>query len=260
MIKLGSIFVGVYCATLPFGCQAFDANKLTSDAATDAPLSDATDDANQQTDVSSPPGCAREFVVDVIDDFEDNAADPFWSVYEATTDMIAETDGMLEIQLQASAASLTYAGYISSTGYPLSNSSAYVEVIRMGGTTTSAQTYFNLTSAGNIGVSLVQAGSQLRFRKINGSLQEVVSSTSYSGSTHRFWRIRESAGTVYTETSPDAALWTELGSVDTSEAFLNGITDIRIEMGAGTYQSVIDPGIAQFDNLNGGGGTPSDCQ
>lgn len=64
---------------------------------------------------------------------------------------------------------------------------------------------------------------------------------------HRWLRIREAAGIVHLETSPDAGTWNELAAV-LDPAWIN--TESQINIQAGTFQPVAAPGVAEFDDLD----------
>ena len=55
-------------------------------------------------------------------------------------------------------------------------------------------------------------GSNLSCRKMVAGTPTVLASTPYSSTTHAWWRIRESGGTVFFDTAPDGQTWTNLGS------------------------------------------------
>lgn len=68
----------------------------------------------------------------------------------------------------------------------------------------------------------------------------------FDAAKHRFWRIRESAASVYWDTSPDAIDWTPQHEVPTPPVKLDaGVLNI----GAGT-QSATNAGEAAFDHFN----------
>jgi len=56
-------------------------------------------------------------------------------------------------------------------------------------------------------VVFAERGGQLSFvTKANGT--STATQITYDPNAHRYWRLRESAGTVFYETSPDASAWT----------------------------------------------------
>jgi hypothetical protein len=77
-----------------------------------------------------------------------------------------------------------------------------------------------------------------------------VATTPYDPVTHRWWAMREQGGTFYWETSPNGAAWQTLGSWPIGSMF--PVDGVYLEYGAGTEDTGVTPGEAQFDNLNGG--------
>lgn len=62
-----------------------------------------------------------------------------------------------------------------------------------------------------------------------------------------WWRLRESAGTIYWDTSPDAVTWTNLRSLANPFA----VTALTCELQAGNYDTAVaTPGQAVFSHFN----------
>jgi hypothetical protein len=73
----------------------------------------------------------------------------------------------------------------------------------------------------------------------------------YDPVAHAYWRIRESAGTVYFDTSPDAVTWTNFWSVATGFV----ITSVWVSLSAG-YWGTETASEAFIDNVNSTGVAP----
>jgi hypothetical protein len=72
----------------------------------------------------------------------------------------------------------------------------------------------------------------------------------YDSTDHRWWGLREDAGTLYFETSSDGTNWLERASVLTAATF--PVDSVNVVLGAGDDGNV-DPGVFELDNLQGGG-------
>jgi hypothetical protein len=63
-----------------------------------------------------------------------------------------------------------------------------------------------------------------------------------------WWRVGETDGEMYMDTSPDGASWTRQSTIATPFS----LDDIQIALGAGTYEPVATPGRARFHCYNVG--------
>ena len=83
--------------------------------------------------------------------------------------------------------------------------------------------------------------------KVQGGIETMFSTIRYSPTAHLWWRLRETGGTFYWETSADGQVWRVLAQVATSSLFAIGNVRVRAyaeEWGSGA------PGIAKYANLN----------
>jgi hypothetical protein len=100
------------------------------------------------------------------------------------------------------------------------------------------------THANYVGFSLNNGTLTFR-RRVAGTNNDT--STTYNATTHRWLRLRESAGTVYWDTSTDGVTWTNRRSNATGLT----LTSVTLYLsGAVSNTSVANPGSAIFDNLN----------
>lgn len=65
--------------------------------------------------------------------------------------------------------------------------------------------------------------------------------------THRWWRIRDSANTVYWDTSPDGKAWQPQAELTPIPMAID-MLDVYLESGGWSAQA--SPGSSSFDNLN----------
>ncbi len=180
------------------------------------------------------------------DDFDDNSTNStLWGGAYSSSATYAETGGQLEITL--SSGGVNYAGYVSTDVYDLTESSIYVKVPTMCNTATTAEAIFTLHNSANTNkVEIMQEQGTLYFRHVISGSATNLASVTYNGSTHLWWRISETGGTVYWDTSTDGSSWTNRYSESTPI----DITALKVELSAGTYAVVASPGTVEFDNFN----------
>jgi hypothetical protein len=167
-----------------------------------------------------------------------------------TSGSLTVSAGRLSIPL-----STTYGTATSVTSYDLTASQVAVELAQPSNAVTSAQVYLILLTgaAQKTGVEfLVDAATTLRARRWVNNVATEIASAAYSATSHRWWRITESAGTVSWQTSPDGTTWAPFTSASTATLASLGVdlTSIRPQVGAGTWQAETSPGTAAFDNVN----------
>jgi glucose/arabinose dehydrogenase len=205
--------------------------------------------------------------VSLSDDFNDNALDTSkWTfgtiqgaIYSGPTAWdsaipVLERNQRLEIAPRANVGGDHYNGYVSATGWNLTNSRASVELIQpASGGSTNTELALCLNSTNFLMIS-IESG-QLRFEQVVNSMRSTTS-IGYNATQHRFWRIRHDPSTdsIVFETSPDSQAWTIRRTVVRQLA----ITSMKVEIGAGTWEALSTPGTAIFDNfkLESNGGVP----
>lgn len=142
----------------------------------------------------------------------------------------------------------TYAGVESNARFTLINNAVYSEFIRMSNAPASAETSFMLNTADGLTQLMFfnEGGTVLNMRsKIAGVNSDT--SITYDAVAHRYLQIRESSGTAYFETSPDAVIWTTRRSIDSSSMPLTQMT-VRVESGYWDVGSATD--AAQVGGIN----------
>ena len=210
--------------------------------------SDTTVTGDTPTDGSTTVACGTTSLL--ADDFAGTTASPQWYSYANAGGSVAQSGGDLVVTLQASQP-VGYSGYDSSWTYDLRNSRVFVEVPQTTSVATHAQTDIQILGDNNEAFTILEEAGSLEAQKFVGAAQTMLGSTTYSPSQHRWWQIREAAGTLYFETSPDGVTYTQFATAPTpSWAFA---VDVTLE--AGAYQTETNPGSARFGQINGG--TPS---
>lgn len=219
------------------------ATPFTLDSLT-AQLAVGTDVANASTDTAvfdnfnvSPP------IELFSDNFNDNALDATkWAPWSGGD--VAETGQTL--QIQSSTAASVYKGMNSAMKGSLIGSYVHVEVPHVLTGLTNASTMLQLGPDDQHTITLYVGGTTLAAEyQVNGVFT-TPATTPYNATTHRWWRIRESGGTVYYEYSADSSTW----SVLTSVAAPFALTNIRVTLFIGTEAANASTDTAIFDNLN----------
>jgi len=182
----------------------------------------------------------------LTDNFDDNSENgSIWPGSYNSSATRAETGGQLVITLANLTGGSNYCGYVSAA-YNMTSDAAYVQVAQVGNTATGADTGIQLNYTSSDFVNWIEEAGTLFAEKTVAGVNTVVGSFAYNASTHAWWRIRESAGTTFWDTSTDGSSWTNRFSA----ANPIPVTSLQVNVFAGTYQSETSPGTAKFDNFN----------
>ncbi len=176
---------------------------------------------------------------ELVENFNDNVSDTArWWVFGD----VREVNRRLECW-QSSSAANTYAGYTAKATYDLTGSMIWVELVR-GPRMGQARLRAYLSEGNELSIGLVDG--LLRCEQQVGGAYLVFLTLPYDPEEHRWLRLRERNGTIFWETSGDAAAWNTLYS----NAAPFTVTAISPGIFTGTYEAVPSPGVAIFDNLN----------
>lgn len=102
-------------------------------------------------------------------------------------------------------------------------------------------------------------GNQLEISLSNGSLYcgyfidgsfTTINTVSYNATTMAWWRIRESAGTIYFDYGSDGLSWTNLGSVSVATISVLDITLMRVSVATYNGDSSGTAEVGVFSNFN----------
>jgi hypothetical protein len=204
--------------------------------------------------VSLPPatiasGADLDTFYDHFDDSSINTS--LWTTgsFEVTDPLVTvnEVDGNLVVTPRANQTGLHYNGLISSRAYNLTGGAIFVEAVEV--TQSHANTMLIFGADNNNKVIMETENGSLLMNLVVGGSRVGAASVAYDGSAHRWWRIRHvtSGDTIRFDTSPDGIAWTQRHSV--SRGSLN-ITSGKVNLSAGTWGSLSNPGRARFDNLS----------
>ncbi|MGW3860701.1 hypothetical protein ACWEDZ_04365 [Streptomyces sp. NPDC005047] len=144
-----------------------------------------------------------------------------------------------------------FAGLMANTGYEITGSSHYGEIVKMptGGvnTTFSSLILGPVDNGTYVRFKYVVPTGLLIFENAVGYFESNPPSVAYSPVAHRWLRFREAAGTFYWETSPDAATWTVRRSITTPQWLKFGTLRTNFE---GYADSGSTAAAAEVDNIN----------
>ena len=170
-----------------------------------------------------------------------------WSASNSSdgTSISYATSGVT-MALPASSTSATYANLTSQVDWDFTYSSAVLHVTGVTSAATNAYNYLSVESDSNNYVQWSESGGTLTAYYYVAGVQTSAGSVTYSPGTHAWWRIRESGGTVYWDTSPDRQNWTNRASI--ANPF--GLSNVNIQIGAGCYENETNPGSFSFNDFN----------
>lgn len=189
------------------------------------------------------------------DNFDDNARDTTkWNLGVLNVPPEAYNSGVtvleqnqrLEITPIANTDVWSHNGYVSAATYNFTGARASVQVpqVPTGGT---ALAIFTVGIDSNNWYRITTKAGQLYFQDMVGGVKNSTNIT-YNATLHRYWRIQHNAGTDTVDflTSSDGVTWTTQRSGVARQISINAI---RLELDAGTYESVSAPGTAIFDDF-----------
>jgi hypothetical protein len=148
----------------------------------------------------------------------------------------------------------TYEGVNTTGYYNAVGGGVVVEIPTVPPNETSREAIVSLVLGGSPvqKVELMYTGStggtaQLLARRWSGATQTSIGSTNYNATSMRWWRVRESAGTWFFDTSPDGQTWTNRFSW--LSTFISPDA-IKVDLNSGNWNGLATSGMAEFDNIN----------
>lgn len=187
-------------------------------------------------------------------------ADPFNALTLNSTFWTQFTAGSATLTFDATGAKATFPATSSSAtdgdinsvvGYDLTGSAAYIHILQNTSGTNNDNNFSLWDSNDNTNVLQwqIEAGSIFAQHQING-IQTNDFSTTYSLTTHAWLRIRESGGTIFWDTAPDASglpgTWVNRFSI----ASPIRITNLYFDIGAISFGVDTSAGNFKWINLN----------
>jgi hypothetical protein len=180
----------------------------------------------------------------LTDNFDDNSIDT--SIWEANYGSVAETGGRARVDCDVS----QWSAYKSGSRYFLTGSAVSARLYPpSGGAGDGAYSSLIVTSstAGTDAGFLVDAGAGVLgvYNRVGFSDAGALFPT-YSATDHAYLRLREDAGTIFWESSPDASTWTELRS-ETSPSWVD---DLDLALVLESHRSSGTDNFAEYDDVN----------
>ena len=135
---------------------------------------------------------------------------------------------------------------ISQAVYDLTSSQAVISVMGTPSAVTNAYGFLTLGPAGTTYLEWIILGGTLTANYYISGTKTTLVNLTYSPVTHAWWRIRESGGTSYWDTSPDGLSWVNQASV--ADPFTE--TQLFADIGAGCYENETNPGSFVVSDFN----------
>lgn len=170
-----------------------------------------------------------------------------WDETTGGSATISYAGGTFDVTFPGSSTAATVGALTSDAEYDLTGSSAYVQVTTLPSAATAANGELRLSIDANNWVRFVtESGTIYAQKMVNGSRSNIDTAT-YNSSTHAWWKISESGGTLTFATSSDGSSWTTFG---TPAANPISVVDLKIYLAGSCYQNETNPGHFTADNFN----------
>jgi hypothetical protein len=181
------------------------------------------------------------------DDFNDASIAPTWAAYPYASGSASrsESGGQAVISLPSSTAGTHENAYYSAAPYNLTGDSAYINIGTMVATGVAAYAFFSLFLDASNQIAWKQQSNTIKAIKIVGGVQTDLFSATWSSTTYKYLRIRESGGNVLFDSSTNGTSWTNRAT--TAAPF--AVTSLYIGIGAGCG-NVASPGNFAVDDFN----------
>ncbi|HZX94189.1 MAG TPA: hypothetical protein VFE90_06705 [Myxococcales bacterium] len=171
-----------------------------------------------------------------------------WATPVQTLGTVTEGGGFLHLTPNSGTGSAQV--YVQSSGlYSLIGSAAYVKVPQVVAADGAVDNNLALVQDAANAVAWWYSAGTLTATRTTANVKTTVVSVPYSASTHAWWRIRESGGTVSWDTSPDGQTWTTQGTTPTGNvAYVSAVRPMFYAETSGAGSA--SPGEARYSNFN----------
>jgi hypothetical protein len=187
------------------------------------------------------PDCAPIGLVDAFNGSAVNQTN--WNL-QGETNMLVVGGGTLRLDGGQPNVNGGWSGLVTPQTFMFQGRCVWVEVLNVHHNGTEGGTYWQLYS--NQGsASFTVSGGMLELH-IATSGNPVDVALPYSPTNHRWWRMREDAGTLYLETSPAGTVWSERINAP-SPSYLS---DVAVGLGVTGANTQPIVGYTELDNLN----------
>lgn len=167
-----------------------------------------------------------------------------WTTFGSTP-----TQGNGVLTCQSTISSTTFTGVQSNTtNYDLTGNFCQIQITDAGNQSiASFEAVMNLTLDANNSLAwYINANFIHAQKQVANVYSDVKGDVAYNSAVHKWFRIRESAGTLYWDYSTDTSSWTNYTTLANPFA----VTAFQIKIMAGTYSAEGSTTTASFDNLN----------
>jgi hypothetical protein len=181
----------------------------------------------------------------VADTFDDGVLPPSYNDWSGNGSCwIGETNGRLELSFAGFGDS--WCAVDTSQLVDLRNDAVSIEVIPAPAGTTFT-TLFEAISMSGDKLQMSYGPQGLSMQMLHGTVAVARTTIAYSPTAHRHWRLRESNGRTFWDTSPDGAAWTNRFQAPTA-IDVNGVV---VNMGGGhQWPGPGSSSTTAFDRLN----------
>lgn len=184
-------------------------------------------------------------IATLTDNFDDNSLDATkWVSATASSATAAETGAKIVLTPAASTVGST-SSITSLNAFSLVGSQVLVEVPQVADTTNVYTNFYMQSDSNNyVGIG-IGAGNLEYIQNVAGSFSAPYT-VAYNSTNHRWWRIRESNGFMYTDYSADGITWTNFYTV----ANPISVVGVFAVMSVYEHTSTGTPSATQFNNFN----------
>ncbi len=179
------------------------------------------------------------------DGFDGNAVNTsLWNL-QGKQSIMRVTGGQLQVTPDEGIDDGQWVGLVTKTAYNLTDCAVWIE----------APSIVKNGAAGNTYWQIYSPDGSSSFKVSNGKLEASIGDMSanlgqasipYVALEHRWWRIREAAGKLIMETSPDFITWKTVLSTETPSY----ISQVKIGLGIISPSNEMGLGKTTFDNFN----------
>lgn len=187
----------------------------------------------------------------LADDFDDGVVTNDWWFGSGPGATLVENGGERVITLPSMQPQSSWSGFSTGRLVRFEGQRVTIEVPTAPNPATTANAFLNVIYDSQNYIAIgVRLGELFVAQYLDDAWTEL-NSLPYDATAHRWWQLREEAGTTYWETSPDGQTWTSHATRQSAQLFPMDL--LQIEHGANTEGGEASPGSAHFDNLMGGG-------
>lgn len=182
----------------------------------------------------------------LVDNFNDNSMGPDWGDSYGGAN---ETGGQARVPVVAGG----FASYQTGASWTFAGATVFLKLAAVpaasGGSDVSCNMHVTSPTPGtSIGFHYNAVSGMLRIESNVGFWDDNAIEIPYNATTHRWLRLRESAGTVYWDTSPDGTTWTNRRSAATPSWVVDAVDQCRLDLWAHRDAGTTD--YAAYDNVN----------